>query len=153
MDLFLIPLGNAHNRGIRRTLLAGNRIRITLIRPLQGLLRGQAGSEPSRPDSTVYQIAGPSVHARSSASTSQSRIRIALDSSLWTQCVLASQSGCMGFRSRGWSQAREICNHVLRHALHRHRAGGLQGAVIQRPSISRHDGPEYDNISRCCHTD
>ena len=74
-------------------LLTGNRIRITLIRPLQGLLREQANSDPSRPGSTVYQIAGPSVHARSSASTSQSRTRIAVDSSYGPNVFLPRSQG------------------------------------------------------------
>ena len=74
-------------------LLTGNRIKITLIRPLQGLLREQANSDTSRPGSTVYQIAGPSVHARSSASTSQSRTRIAVDSSYGPNVFLPRSQG------------------------------------------------------------
>ncbi len=35
---------------------------------------------------------------------------------------------------------------ALAHALNGHRADGLQGAVIQCPSVSRHRGTEYDTI-------
>jgi len=41
---------------------------------------------------------------------------------------------------------------ALAHTRHGHRADGLQRAMIQCPSISRHDGMEYDRIRICCLT-
>ena len=38
------------------------------------------------------------------------------------------------------------------HDGHGHRADGLQRAVIQCPSVARHDGTEYDIIRMCCLT-
>jgi len=39
---------------------------------------------------------------------------------------------------------------ALAHALNGHLADGLQGAVIQCPSVSRHRGTEHDTIRMCC---
>lgn len=55
IDLGLVSLGLARNRGIRLTLPAGNRIGVTLIRPLQGLLWCQALSRQHRADRSQAQ--------------------------------------------------------------------------------------------------
>ena len=182
-DLGLGPLGVARNRGIRLTLPAVNRVGISLVRPLQGLLRRQALSRQQRPNRGQAQPHAESLRHQFAHDLTrpQTKLEPVLPRILPIDPVkhLPLLSRGQGPRAAGRGTCRERVESVptpacrrepaidraavkavagdhlartfaLTHALNGHLPDGLQSAVIQCSSVSRHSGTEYDTISKCC---
>jgi len=184
-DLGVGLFGMARNCGIRLTLPAGNRVGITLIRPLQGLLRRQAlscqqgtnrGQAQPRAESLRDQFAHDLARPQAKVEPVLPWI-LSIDPAKHLSFLPRSQGPWAAGRGAGRERVESAAtparrrepaidraavkavagDHVARalalaHALNGHRADGLQGAVVQCPSVSRHDGTEYDTISMCCLT-
>ena len=184
-DLGVGPFGMARNRGIRLALPACNRLGITLIRPLQGLLRRQAlscqqgtnrGQAQPRAESLRDQFAHELARPQTKLEPVLPRI-FPIDPAKHLSFLPRGQSPWAAGRGARRERVESVAtptrrrepaidrapvkavagDHLARalalaHTLDRHRADGLQGAVIQCPSVSRHDGTEYDTISMCCLT-
>jgi len=139
-DLGVGPFGMARNRGIRLALPACNRLGITLIRPLQGLLRRQALSRQQRANRAQAQPRAESLRHQFAHNLARPQtIRIGMAEVFHSQCIKGMRLILLFTFSSPCYQTHQTLFHCA-HFVH-----ALPDRSVELPQCSvTHKMPRFD---------